>query len=337
MRILHAGIFDDHELGGDIIFERGLRQNGCDVERFDYRKVDAKLGNQEMLNRLVQRASDKDMLFVGKGELLSDDALRAIRRKGVKTVLWYGDIRRVPEPWLLRLLGEVDYFFMSSGGKLLEEHFVKGKPRLAAYYFNPADPDLVGKYRDLPRCTRDIVFTGSNLYSAAKERKKTIEYLKERGDVAFWGGASEPSNVFSRARRRLFHTMPRCVRGSEYVAVIKSARIGIGVSYLQDVPKYTSDRLSHYLTFGTFFLAWRFPEVERLFAIGKELVCFEGTEELDSKIQYYLSNPEEREAIALAGQRRITAEYNCRNITGMMLDIIQTGKSERFPWVEVLK
>jgi len=74
MNILHAGIFRDHQLGGDIIFEKGLLQNRCRVERFDYRFLASRYGRGRMLQRLRDQAEGKDLLFIGKGNGLCAEA-----------------------------------------------------------------------------------------------------------------------------------------------------------------------------------------------------------------------------------------------------------------------
>lgn len=339
MKVLHVGIFNDHELGGDIIFEKGLRQNGCDVERFDYRSVLASHGKDRLQQLLVDCAANKDLVFIGKGEALDRRTLAQVRRRGVLTVLWYGDIRPQPEPWLIDLLGEVDCFFMSSGDWELRRHFEQGRPGCAAYYFPPVDPELPGKFGYLPRGTLSIVFTGTAHHYADMVRQETINYLKRRGDVRFFGGAQFQNSLLGVATK-IVHRLRRkslVVRGEAYVAAIKSGRIGVGVNAIQGVPRYTSDRLSHYLTFGTFYLASHFPEIEKLFEYGSELVWFRDVPDLNQKLAFYLNESSEREEIAARGQRRVLESFNTRAIVGMMLDIAKTGSSQRFEWVEVYR
>lgn len=338
MNVLHVGIFDDHFLGGDLLFETGLRLNGCEVQRFDYRAEAVRLGSEQMRGRFIDEARGRDLVFIGKGELLDRRTLRAVRRTGTHVLLWYGDIRPRPEPWLLDLLGEVDCFFMSSGGETLREHHRVGEPGRSSYFFHPADPEVVRRCRDLPRGTRNVVFTGTRNAFAGPERRRTLSYLRSRPDAHLFGGAEftgSPGGFMKYAGRRLLGWQPRLLRGRDYVAVIRSARIGIGVGAVNHVHKYTSDRLAHYLAFGTFFLCWRFPGVEELFREGTELECFSDLSELDSKLDRYLADDEAREAIARAGQRKMLEEYTCRDIVAMMLDVARSGRSARFSWVEV--
>ncbi|NPV00501.1 MAG: glycosyltransferase family 1 protein [Brevinematales bacterium] len=344
MKILHIGYFNDHELGGDIIFSKGLRMNGCDVTEYDYPDLMRKKGRTAADTRLSELIPGNDLIFIGKGQYLETEAIRSIKTGKIPVALWYGDIRIPVEPWLKELLGSVDYFFMSSGGELLREYKRQGNPRIAAYFFNPSDPDIPIKYASLtPPQRYPVVMSGSPYGFADHERLATVRYLRKRRDVRFYGGIEElvwKTNPFSRILRKSLKAMKivkssEWVRGEKYIAAIKSADIGVGVSAFQQIDKYTSDRLSHYLTFGTFYLPWKFPRIGELFEYGKELVWFEGTDDLDKKISHYLANPEERYAIARAGQQKMLEEYNTRNITAMMLDVISTGKSDRFPWVEI--
>jgi len=341
MKVVHAGIFNDHELGGDIVFKKGFIQNNCTVYPFDYRTLCSEYGVGHMFSMLRDIISSGiDILFIGKGEVFTSELLHELKTRGVIIVLWYGDVRPEPESWLLNILPEIDYFFMSSGGYKLKAYFNKGKPKVASYYFNPSDPSLIEKYQIRPRCTRDILFTGSDYKFIGNERRKTIKYLRKRNDVTFFGGGEcNDDSIIAKVKNNFFRSSKSSnwIRGEDYIAVIKSAKIGIGVSAYQDIPRYTSDRLTHYLTFGTFYLPWEFPQISSLFDVGKEIITFRDTDDLDFKINYYLKNVDERETIARAGQRKVLLDYNCKNIVGMMLDIINTGDSTRFPWVEIYK
>ncbi|OQB43237.1 MAG: hypothetical protein BWY06_00212 [Candidatus Latescibacteria bacterium ADurb.Bin168] len=346
MKIVHAGIFRDHELGGDIVLRKGLVQNGCSVDPFDFRSVAAEHGTRKMHDLAWERiSSTTDVFFIGKGNLFKPAFLHALRERGVVTVLWYGDMRPDPEGWLLDLLPEVDFLFMTSGGSKLEEYYRRGKPSVASFFLNPSDPDLPEKYATLPRGSRDVVFTGSAYSFIGDERKETVRYLQSRNDVSFFGGGECACRSIGQRLAQSFRGLAgkgpvgqsSWIRGADYIAAIRSAKIGVGVSGFQNIPRYTSDRLTHYLEFGSFYLPWAFPGLESLFDVGKEIIPFVGTEDLDRKIAHYLRNVEEREGIAAAGQRRILSEYNAKNIVGMMLDVVATGSSKRFPWVEIYK
>jgi len=60
---------------------------------------------------------------------------------------------------------------------------------------------------------------------------------------------------------------------------------------------------------GGFMLTGKADDLERYYAIGKEIVCFEDTKDLIDKIRYYLAHEEERAAIAHAGYERTLREH----------------------------
>src|SRR5262249_52968833 len=61
---------------------------------------------------------------------------------------------------------------------------------------------------------------------------------------------------------------------------------------------------------GTMLLTdWK-ENLKDLFEIGKEVVAYRSHEECKDLISYYLTHDNEREAIALAGQRRTLSEHN---------------------------
>ncbi len=342
LKVLHAGIFVDHELGGDIVLAKGLEQNGCQVERFDYRSFVAAHGTEQAQEELLRLSDQTQLLLVGKGEFLKPETLRAAQERGIKTALWFGDLPPQPPQWLLENLRFVDAFFMTSGGPVLRNYHHQGRPGLSAYFLNPSDPELVACFPRPSDQSIDILFTGSFYSFLGADRMAVIRLLSRRHDAVLYGGVEKAlwkQRAISQVPllRRLFKPAfsPR-IRGKDYIRAIQQARLGVGVNVRHDVQKYVSDRFTHYLSFGTCFLQWRVPGLELLFDEGKEFVAFEGAKDLSRKIDQLLHDDELRRAIATAGQQKVLSEYNTQNVTAMMLDLILDGSSDRFPWVEVI-
>jgi len=61
--------------------------------------------------------------------------------------------------------------------------------------------------------------------------------------------------------------------------------------------------------YGGFMLTYHTAELPACFEIGKECDVFRDEEELLQKIHHYLNHPDERRAIATAGQRRALSEH----------------------------
>lgn len=339
MRILGYGIYQDHALGSDVLLAKGLCSNGCTLDKFDF-KQQTKLRGQAAANQvLLDSASQYDLLLIGKGERLNPDVLAKLATK-MQVALFYGDIRHQVPDYLRALLPSVDYFFMTSGGDTLRHYHHLGVRQTSAYLVNPFDPDLINS-DPLPEKSLEVLFTGTGYCFASDERKTTLDYLKQRPDVTFFGGADKFTrdrlSVWQKLKKELSRLdKRRKVRGDAYFDVIKRAKIGIGVNAVHNISKYTSDRLTHYTGFGTFFLTHEFDGLRNLFT-SEEVVSFRTTDQLDRLITYYLHNPAERELIAKNAQQKVLQHYNCHNIAGMMLDVINTGTSCRFPWVETVR
>lgn len=74
---------------------------------------------------------------------------------------------------------------------------------------------------------------------------------------------------------------------------------------------------------GGFMLCYDQPELGELFEVGKECVAFRSEADLLDKIEYYLSHPQERVEIALAGQRRTLSQHlYSHRLTGI-IDVLR--------------
>ncbi len=305
----------------------------------NYRPLILSWGPARFQRHLAEIVKGHDLLFIGKGLYLTPEILRSVRQQGIPVLLWYGDIRPQPEPWLIDLLAEVDAFFMSSRGEVLAHYFKQGRPQLAAYYFNPADPDLALVNPPLER-EYEVSFTARFSRIESPERQAVIQALKNRPEVHFFGGAdrSWAYNIGLRVLRRLKPmALPNEVADQAYIEVIRRTGIGIGINALPDIPGYSSDRLVNYLNFGSCFLSAWFPGVETLFAVGQELLVFHSLAEMDDLLNYYTQNPAARDQIGLAGQARVLSDYSAQAITRMMLNTLKQRHTKDYEWSECLR
>jgi len=70
---------------------------------------------------------------------------------------------------------------------------------------------------------------------------------------------------------------------------------------------------------GGFLLTQRADGLDKYYKIGDEIATFESVRDLAANIRYYLSHPQERNAIAEAGYRRTCSEYVYSKITSQAL------------------
>lgn len=72
---------------------------------------------------------------------------------------------------------------------------------------------------------------------------------------------------------------------------------------------YHSSRTQHIMGIGTFLLTHKIKKLEQVFEDGKHLVTYSDRNDMMKKIEYYLKNNEERDKIALAGQKEILKKH----------------------------
>ncbi|UCC29670.1 MAG: glycosyltransferase family 1 protein [Phycisphaerales bacterium] len=75
--------------------------------------------------------------------------------------------------------------------------------------------------------------------------------------------------------------------------------------------------------YGGFMLTYHTPELPAYFEIGKECDAFRDEEELLQKIHHYLNHPDERRAIAAAGQRRVLSQHLYSHRVTRLVELLQ--------------
>jgi len=96
--------------------------------------------------------------------------------------------------------------------------------------------------------------------------------------------------------------------GEEIVKIYQASKININVTKLM-LKTAVNQRVFDVPACGSFLLTDYREDLGMLFALDKEMICYHGLEDLEKKVRYFLENSEEREAISLAGQRRVKAEH----------------------------
>jgi len=104
------------------------------------------------------------------------------------------------------------------------------------------------------------------------------------------------------------------------------SHININIYHVQCVNS-TNPRNYDVLAAGGFLLSEYRPMLEEEFEIGKHLDCFRSPQELKEKVEYYLEHPEEREAIARAGQKHVLKQGTYSNRVQKMMNIIYPKES----------
>lgn|SRR3990167_924177 len=101
----------------------------------------------------------------------------------------------------------------------------------------------------------------------------------------------------------------------DLLTVFQRSKINIGVTRCENDNPHQIGRCQMKLRdfevpmAGGFYLVEKAPGYDQLFVDGKEVVTWQTLDELSEKIDYYLKHDDEREAIALAGQKRAMRDH----------------------------
>ncbi|MDX9755820.1 MAG: glycosyltransferase, partial [bacterium] len=82
-------------------------------------------------------------------------------------------------------------------------------------------------------------------------------------------------------------------------------------------------RVYDVLAAGGFLLTEYRPALEQEFELGRHMVAFSSPDELREKAAYYLAHPDERDAIARAGQQRVLERYTYRQRVRTLCETIR--------------
>lgn len=135
-----------------------------------------------------------------------------------------------------------------------------------------------------------------------KERSNSISFLAKAGlQVRWWGGGWSNKSFSPKISNLIYEN--DALWGHDYAKAINS--FDINLCFLRKINRdLQTTRSVEIPACGGFMLAERTEEHQTLFKEGKEAEFFSNNEELLDKTRFYLSNPNSRKKIALAGRER---------------------------------
>ena len=298
---------------GDNVFAKGLEANGYEVVRYDYREANDP--NKELLD--TAEMFQPDLFWFGKCEILNPDTIRNLKSRFPEAIFikWAADVRTAPTAHDISHNTHVDWFFGTFGGTYLLSHLMpqmKGVASIITF----TDSDYYKKLSVEEQYKSDILWTGRKGFGDNAIRNNIINFLDR---------ISNTTVKIAGIKDWLGHP--------EYLNYINGTKIGVGANSFNRT-KYSSDRLGNYVSCGTFYLPHKFEGIEEVFTRGKNLDWFETIEELQKKLEYYLSNEKERERIAVNARKFILKHFDYKQLVENLLYIIENKKS-KYEWDDV--
>ena len=239
-----------------------------------------------------------------KNNMVPPDLLADVKKKLNCTVsALYGDA--IYSEYHSELSKVIDYIYITN-----KTHIRVNKGRGLEnfkYMPGPTNPEVFKHYEF--RKKYDIIFIGNNNQAS---RLPLLERLSKTFNLKVFGAGWEGTNLNFSGH----------VFGEEFSKVCSRAKISIGIvdTKWENLEAYFSNRLVNTLATGCFFISCYTPEMEKIFTNRKHLVWYKNEDELFELIRHYLMNEEEREKIAIEGQKEVYENYTYEKSVKRILD-----------------
>lgn len=284
--------------------------------------------NADLIKAVRNRAPD--MLFIIKGEFILPGTVRLLSRKmGILTISYQWDDPfyshedhkfhdRYRRENFLRSAGLYDHVF------IFDSHYVRvlKQKGFTSVDFLPlaTDPDI---YRlqntseeERKQYSYDICFVGAPF----KNRVRLFNRLRGFNLGVF---GSHWDNTKYDIKWDYFKGP---ARGETVNKLYSTSKIVLNIHHPQSVAGVNT-RTFDIPACGAFEMVDFKEDLERLFKIGDEIVCYKDDGELLEKIEYYLKNPNEMKRIAENGRKRVMNEHTWLHRVCAVVDVLQKNQS----------
>ena len=333
MKIFFSSYHNPHFVTITEYIEMAIEKLGHNLISFDDRKfiipgrlrkkfhflhtLDLKRINRNLI-KVIRREKPKIYIETG-GYRIFPGSIRAIKKMGIKTVLWTIDSIREGDP---RLKIEFPYSFVFCGGtemvEALKEKDIENGPFWLPF---ACDPNFHKRIKvnqeEREEYGSDICFVGSFYPNRAEILEKITNFnLKLWGPG--WNRLSNDSPLKGLAKDAQ-------LKPEEWRKIYRSSKITIAIHYQNGkIPCHqASPKVYEALACKSFLLVDNQSDVKSLFEDGKHLTIFRDIKDLREKIKYYLAHPEERERIAEEGYQEVIQKHTYLHRIEKMLSIIE--------------
>jgi spore maturation protein CgeB len=259
------------------------------------------------------RQQAAELVLVGHDFLQPAQVAALKEATGARVVLWFPDsIARFGRAYFLH--AEYDALFFKDTYIV---RVLRAEYGLPAFYLpqccNPARHALPADQAVDPRFRCDIA-TAGNAHTA---RLALFRHLTDF-DVRIWGN---PPPLWIDTHKVAPMLQRRFVAYHEKALVFRSASIALNNQHPSEICG-VNKRTFEIAAAGGFQLVSHRPGLDELFDDGRELVSYEGLDDLREKIRYYLVHDQLRQQIARAGQERVLAEHTYARRLHLLLDTV---------------
>ena len=252
---------------------------------------------------------------------LTPDIIQRLKGGGASVAFWFVEDFRTLLYWK-DVAPHYDYFFTIQRGDFFDELKKIGAKN---YHYLPqaCSPDIHKKITmtedDKKLYSSDISFMGAGYYN----RRVFFQGLMDF-DFKIWGTEWDYLSPLARCIQKSGERLSP----DEYVKIFNASKINLNLhssSYHEGVDPsgdFVNPRTFELASCGAFQLVDYRTELDNLFKVGEEIICYRDLRELREKINYYLDNPEEREKISKNARIKALKFHTFENRMEEMLTII---------------
>ncbi len=272
-----------------------------------------------------------DLVFALAQAPLTEASLHKLRENKVPTAFWFVEDFRLMDYWQ-RVAPFYDYFFTIQRGQFFESLKGIGVKNFSCLHL-AASMDIHEKTElsgdELKIYGSDVSFVGAGYYN----RRKFFEGLLDF-DFRIWGNEWNLNSPLGRCIQKSGERMDT----EDIVKIFTASKINVNLhssTYHEGVNPYgdfVNPRTFEISACEGFQLVDSRAEIQELFKVGEEIVCFENLSDLRYKIRYYLNNPDERKAIARKAMERVKKDHTYELRMEEMLDLIVSKGYDFPPW-----
>jgi len=257
-----------------------------------------------LFDRRVRRAAREarpDLVFIsGSNWYLGAETIRWLRRRGARVALNEQHLQ-VFRPYQAECLPHYDHVFTQDGG--LASLLQAASAARGVSVLGPAcDPE---EHRPLELGREDRSALGAEvcyLGYAYPNRIQAFEGLT-RFDLRLWGMGWDASLLLAPFFR------PEPVHGLKKTKIYNATAVNVNIQSNHYQLDGVTCRPFEVAACGGFCLCDGRRDLGRFFALGDEVVSFDGPEDLKAKVAYYLAHEEERRELARRARARVLREH----------------------------
>ena len=279
-----------------------------------------RIANEKLV--LTARNFRPDVVLLGHCDYIQNWALERIRAILPSVRIAHFNVDPVYWPHMQdqckARMDSCDGIFVTTAGEPLKQ-WRTGK-NFVAYMPNPSDPSMENQDNGAKTSFARDAFYACNP-NPADPRIAFIAEMRKKLDAKMnidWFGLDGKPTIW----------------GAAYEEVLATSKMSFNFNRREGDMWYSSDRIAHLMGYGILTFQSAKNDLQRFFT-EKELVFFDGADDLTEKVLWYQAHDAERAAVASAGRARYHAIFNGARVLKFMVEtLLGEPYSESYEWAD---